>query len=855
MKLYSGKQTIAKFRDTTVFIDFDRLFQYRGEKKSRIILEKNIGKFLMSLTIISFLFILILLILSGELIIIDILLVKNIKQLSLFLLIIPFIYSLYLLRDREEEAFETNLSSIGNYKKNYLELNKVFTASIVGAIDYFYYHYNNVFLNAFTDYIINHPINKYLIEKRLGIDTKLLRENTHKSFQMVNVTFDAVYTDLFVRAFNEGIKLEVDRIDESIFMFVLFKYYLSKVLLDLGITDLEQEGFKVWFKNEKKKQNYFHVWKDLSKFKPSGDVNKAFTSRKTPILDAYGEDFTKSATKGDFVITIGKENEMQQVLQNLQRESNSTIMILGDPGVGKTKFIRHLATRMVAEDVPKVLQDYRLVVVDLNKVFTKTSSIEAFKQTIQSMLDEVKFSGNIILVFEEIAQILNIREEGKLEVVNLLINSLNSSKIPIIATTTPSNYSKFIRPIAAFASIFEVIKLPEPSSNIALQILIDEASRIEKKYGIDIQVNALKRIVEFAPKFDYDRVMPDKGIALLEEATVNAVSKGLKYLDSGVVDELLSKKLGVNVGYISQKEAQILQNLETEMHKRVIGQNEAITAVVSAIKRSRSGLTNSKKPIASFLFFGPTGVGKTEVAKTLAALYYGDEKFMVRLDMSEYQEQQNLGRLIGYTDDKGNFVGGYLTEAVRSKPFCLILLDEIEKANKKVLDLFLQVLDEGSLTDGAGRRIDFTNTIIIATSNAGSREIANLVSKGHSYVEVLKEVMNNLREVFRIEFLNRFDRVIMFRPLNRIEIEQIVDIMMREVKLNTLNKGIDISWNERTLLALADKGYNTTYGARELRRIVQEEIEDKLADLIIQGKIKTGNEVIFNGMQVSEIKE
>ena len=347
--------------------------------------------------------------------------------------------------------------------------------------------------------------------------------------------------------------------------------------------------------------------------------------------------------------------------------------------------------------------------------------------------------------------------------------------------------------------------------------------------------------------------MPDKGIDLLEEACVSARSTGLKFIDANTVDQLLTQKIGVNVGSISSNESENLLRLADEMHKRVVGQDEAINAVSSAIKRSRSGLTSTKRPIASFMFFGPTGVGKTEVAKTLADVYYGDEKFMIRVDMSEYQEQENLNRLIGYTDEQGNFIGGFLTESVRAKPFSLVLLDEIEKANKKVLDLFLQVLDEGTLNDGMGRKVDFTNTIIIMTSNVGSSKIAELVLKGEKYHEVEKEVMTELRNFFRIEFLNRFDKLIMFKPLTKIEVEQVVEIMLRNIKKNLLLKGINVVWNDQTREELAVAGFSPMYGARELRRVLQEQVEDKLADLIIKGQLKSGQEAVFNGLVVNNI--
>jgi len=305
---------------------------------------------------------------------------------------------------------------------------------------------------------------------------------------------------------------------------------------------------------------------------------------------------------------------------------------------------------------------------------------------------------------------------------------------------------------------------------------------------------------------------------------------------------VVSRKVGVKVGAIDTAESKVLINMEAELHKRLIGQNEAVNAVAAALRRSRAGLSGEKRPIAAFLFYGPTGVGKTELAKALTATYYGDEKLMIRLDMSEYQESENLNRLIGEETEKG-FQGGYLTEAVRSRPFSLILLDEIEKANPKVLDLFLQVLDEGRITDGLGRKIDFTNTIIIATSNAGSKEIAEQTEKGTDYKTVTKMLEPRLRESLRVEFLNRFDKVIMFRSLTPIEVEQITELMLKLEAKKLEEKGINLTFTKEIVAELARLGYDKVYGARELRRVIQERIEDPVARLIVEGKLKSGGEL------------
>ncbi len=865
MKVLTGKRQLATFKNSLIYVDFDELLRYKGERLSIVRAEYGFGRMFFYGGLFLFFGSLILLFLAGELKFNAIVLPIDILELMPSISLLPITFGFYLSRNRDifDHKIKDNLSDeiISNFASHDEVTNKEIDISVLMSIklksfmDYAYFNHNQDFLIETLNYAFSQKSSNLFIEKRLGLNLGSLREASIKYFLDKNTSFDAIYFDLFIRLFDEAVKFESEKIDDDILFFTLLKYYLVNVLLDFGITELELEGLRRWFKNENKKNEYYRRWQRLSKLKPKGAINSTYTSKATPTLDQYGIDFTNSISNRNFVLTLGKEYEMGLILNMLQRENGTAIMILGEPGVGKTQFIKHLATRMVVEDVPKTLQDYRLVVLDLNKIFTQTSTVENFKVSIQKMVDEVKNSGNIIICFEEISQIFNIRDEGKLEVINLLTNSIDNSHIKILATATPENYKDYIQPNKSFASKFENITLKEPDPNVLLQILLDEIPRLESKYRVSIQITAIKRIVEFGYKFDYERAMPDKGIDLLEEAIVNAQAKGLNYLDLDTVDELFKNKTGVNVGTISEAESSNLQKLESKMHERVIGQDDAIHAIASAIRRSRSGLSNKKRPIASFLFFGPTGVGKTEVAKTLAETYYGDENLMIRIDMSEYQEDKNLDRLIGYTDEKGTFNGGYLTEKVKSRPFSLILFDEIEKANRKVLDLFLQILDDGFVTDGLGRRVDFTNTIIIMTSNAGTKEITELLNQGVKYHDIERKVLNILRDNFKIEFLNRFDKLVMFKSLSQNEVKKIVSLMLNQLNDKLGEQGISISWNKDTEKEISQIGYSEIYGARELRRVIQEQIEDQLADLIITGDLKSGKTAVFEGVKVVKIND
>ncbi len=767
---------------------------------------------------------------------------------------ILYVYSLYLLRDKTylhrgrslvNEDFK-NLKSIQFDKYFDYKSGKILRLST---------EKKELFLANLLRNLENYSDISYVFEHRIGINWQEFKQKADLYFSSIDITYRGNILNFLNALFLNTLYFQQDQVDVDILTNSFIKSFLIKPLMEFGVTDADLEGLKLWQQNEVLKKNYQESWKTLSQLKPKGDINRSFTSRATPTLDVYGEDLTRTFSAKKFELSIGREVEMREMVRILQKPENSNVLLIGEPGTGKTRFLHHLATKMVVEDMPKSLQDYRLIKLDLNKVFNQSNGADQFKVLIEKLFKDVQLSGNIILVLEEITFILNVREEAKTEIANTLISLIKNSQIKIIATTNRNNYNKFVKPNKALESLFEVVNFPEPSRIATVQILLDESSELEKKYGITIQVNVVKRIVEFSPRIDSDRALPDKAINLLQEGVILAQSKGLKFLNESTIDELLSSKTGVKVGAISESEIDRLKKLEEEMHQRVVGQEVAVRSIAMAVRRSRSGLSSGSKPTASFLFFGPTGVGKTEAAKTLAEVYFGNENLLIRVDMSEYQEEDNLKRLIGYMDEKGNYQGGFLTEKVRARPFSLVLLDEIDKANKKVLDLFLQVLDEGFLTDGMGRKTDFKNTIIIMTSNAGSAEIAKSTSDGEDYKTVYEKGYAALREFFRIEFLNRFDKIIMFKSLTLIEIEKIVEIMLNSLREKLLTKGISMVWDAKTLEELAQLGYNPIFGARELRRVIQESIEDQVAQGITEGTVKSGDDIVFEGLTLKNSED
>lgn len=775
---------------------------------------------------------------------------EGISAFIFWIFSLVFLYALYLLRDRGtflDKARKQNLHIVEQNLKDGSQISKIEITD--------YMNHNLLWV---VDYVLNISHKNYLeellkkllkLQKARGIIERLGLELEDLDFGVLSTLSDAdtktqIMRDLlhesFTFAYTNGFKY----VGEDAFMFVFIRKFYAKYLERFNILIKDFEGIRVWLSNEALKQRYVERWKQRISIKPKSTVNRAYTSRFTPTLNQYARDFTTGVIQGDFKLSIAREGELAKMITVLEKGEKSAVLLVGEPGVGKTTLLKSLAVRMVVEEVPPKLQDQRLVAFDFNKAFTSTKDIDSFKKMLRDVFEEVSRSGNVILVLDNINQLLNLRQEISGEIVNVIVDSYDSSNMRLIATTDRSQFVRFIRPHKALTGMFTQVEMDIPSDEVAVQIVMDEVGRIEGEYGVKIAYSAIKASVELSHKFSHDRVLPDKAIDILKETVVNFKHlAGQKPLEYDEVAKVISSKVGVKLGSISDDEAIKLTRLEEEMHKRVIDQNEAVNAVSGALRRSRSGISEEGRPIASFLFFGPTGVGKTEVAKTVADVYYGSEDRMVRIDMSEYHEADNLKRLIGFTSPKGSFEGGFLTEPVHKDPFSMVLLDELDKANPKVLDLFLQVLDEGYLDDGLGRRVDFSNSIIIATSNAGSSVIANLIERGKNYKEVSKRALEELKKVFRIELLNRFDKIIMFKPLNPEEIKLVARKFVEQVSLKLSDKGIKLTYGDELLAKLARLGYNPIFGAREMRRVVQEEVENKVADMIVRGEVRAGGEV------------
>jgi ATP-dependent Clp protease ATP-binding subunit ClpC len=458
---------------------------------------------------------------------------------------------------------------------------------------------------------------------------------------------------------------------------------------------------------------------------------------------------------------------------------------------------------------------------------------------IKKIMEDVEGSRGIILFFDEIHNLVVAGSEEESTIFSLLQPYVSSGEIQVIGATNLENYRRYIEPNGSFSQLFQIVEIGPTTNEATLTILEDAARRFERKYEVTISFLALQRTIELTEKLIHERVFPDKAIDILGRA-VARVSKDTGYVISEVVAKVVSEITHVPVTAITETEADKLLNIEEKMKEHVIGQSEAITQIAKALKRGRVGIRSQDKPIASFLFVGTTGVGKTETAKTLARLYFGDEKVMIRLDMSEYQQQDSLNKLIGSPDGQ---MKGQLTEKVRSRPFSLILLDEIEKANSEVMLAFLQVLDDGRLTDSFGRVIDFTNTIIISTSNVGTRDIQDVSDKAGKFEEIQEVAMAAVKEHFAPEFLNRFSGIIVYRPLTIDNVRKIAHIMLEKVVKMADDKGIELTFKQEVITELVKRGFNPQWGARPLARVIENSVDTYLAEKILAREFKRGDKV------------
>nr|YP_009510518.1 Clp protease ATP binding subunit [Gracilaria caudata]YP_010196235.1 Clp protease ATP binding subunit [Gracilaria caudata]AXI96191.1 Clp protease ATP binding subunit [Gracilaria caudata]UAD83632.1 Clp protease ATP binding subunit [Gracilaria caudata] len=649
--------------------------------------------------------------------------------------------------------------------------------------------------------------------------------------------------------------------------------------------------------------------------------NNTQTRSKTPTLEEFGSNLTELAIEGILDPVVGRQKEIERVIQILGRRTKNNPVLIGEPGVGKTAIAEGLAQRIANKDIPSILEDKLVVTLDVGLLVAGTKYRGEFEERLKRIMDEIKSANNIILVIDEVHTLIGAgAAEGAIDAANLLKPALARGELQCIGATTLEEYRKHIEKDAALERRFQPVLVGEPSVEETIEILFGLRDRYEKHHQLKMSDAALAAAAKYANQYISDRFLPDKAIDLIDEAgsrvrllnsqlppaareldkelrnvlkTKDEAIRAQKYekaeqyrtremeikaqiaaiaqskknepnlqIEDPVVTEddiaeIVAFWTGIPVTKLTKSESEKLMHMEETLHGRIIGQDEAVVAVSRAIRRARVGLKNPNRPIASFIFSGPTGVGKTELTKALASYFFGSQEAMVRLDMSEYMERHTVSKLIGSPPGYvGYSEGGYLTEAVRKRPYTVILFDEIEKAHPDIFNLLLQILEDGRLTDAKGRTIDFKNTLLIMTSNIGSK----VIEKGggslgfelgesqteSQYNRIRSLVNEELKQYFRPEFLNRLDEIIVFRQLTKDEVREIAEIMLQEVFERIKQQEIELEVTERFKNRLVDEGYNPSYGARPLRRAVMRLLEDSLAEEVLSGKIKAGDSAVVD---------
>jgi len=659
----------------------------------------------------------------------------------------------------------------------------------------------------------------------------------------------------------------------------------------------------------------------LSQSLPQSAHTGGRTATRTPTVDQLGMDLTAASRAGKLDPVIGRHREIERVIQILSRRTKNNPVLIGEPGVGKTAIVEGLAHRVVAGDVPETLQGRRLLTLDIGALVAGTKYRGEFEERLKKVIEEIKTSGNCILFIDEMHMLVGAgAAEGAVDAANILKPSLARGELQCVGATTLDDYRKHIERDAALERRLQPVLVEEPTVEETIEILRGIKERYEEHHKLIISDEALKTAAELAARYVADRFLPDKAIDLVDEAASrvrirkSATPPSLKEAQSGLeslrrekeaaissqqyeyaaelrdrevklqekiesmeegwesereaskpvvtaedIAEVVSMWTGIPVSRIASEESQRLLEMEDALHARVIGQEEAISAIAKAVRRARAGLKDPKRPIGVFIFLGPTGVGKTYLARMLAEFMFGSEDAMIKLDMSEFMERHTVSRLVGAPPGYiGYDDGGQLTDTVRRKSYCLILLDEIEKAHPEVFNMLLQIFDDGHLTDAKGRRVDFRNTILIMTSNVGSDLIRRETTLGFAskteesktveqqYEKMKEKVLTELKNTFRPEFLNRVDSTVVFHALSKEHIRKIVELMLSDVDKQLSFKGMSLEVTEAAKDWLGEHGYDQVFGARPLRRLIQNEVEDRLSEAVLDGRFQAGETIVID---------
>lgn len=616
--------------------------------------------------------------------------------------------------------------------------------------------------------------------------------------------------------------------------------YVQEVMYAAGVDADAFANTLAWLNIQDELHRKYVNFRKAASLKPTGNMDRAYTAVATPFLDSVSDDLTRAAVYGRLGFCVDREKEIASILRSIEGGEQSVVLV-GQAGVGRGALIEGIAELMVEENVPDILKDKRLLRLNVAHIVSAQGGSGA-EERLLFALQEVAMSRNIVLVIENIHELVGVG--GSMDLSSILAGELEKGYTFVLATATPSGYAEKLERSSLGPKLARVA-VDEPERNVAIQIVESHIGSIEAKHGVAFTYQAVAACVDFAARYLHDTVLPTSALTIAQEAALvvskRTSGKAIRWVSKEDIAERVSQKSNIPVTSVSQDESDTLLQLESRLHERVIGQEQAVKAISSALRRARTELRASNRPIANVLFLGPTGVGKTELAKATSEVYFGNEGAMVRFDMSEYQDQASITRLIG-----GNGQAGLLTEAIRRAPFSLLLLDELEKAHPDILNVFLQVMDDGRLTDGLGRTIDFTNVILIATSNAGTQYIQDEVLKGTPTETVKAGLLEHeLRQVYRPEFLNRFDEVIVFTPLTPDDVSAIAYLMIGKIAERLKAKGIEFQVDDEAVYELSVQGYDQKFGARPLRRVLQERVENGIAERILRGDVGRRDTIIY----------
>jgi len=646
------------------------------------------------------------------------------------------------------------------------------------------------------------------------------------------------------------------RIGDLLVALAIHEPHFKQMLILHDLTEKDIHNLMLW--QEKKDEEIaaakkFWLKKNLRRL---GSLGKSWGAGYTITLDTFSDDLSEAARLSNFPKAIGHDAQKEALERILSRQRNN-VLLIGEPGSGRERLIWDFASKSVlGEHKNQNLNYTRIVRVDIPFLLSRLESKEEVESVLDQMFQEIVQAGNVILVLEDFHSFIGEGKQeeaaAKMNIAAILMPYLRSPQFPIIAVTTYAGLHRYIEHDPSLLILFEKIEVLELSQDQTLNVLTETVPKLEHKYGHFISYPALKAAINFSIKYIQAIPLPKKAIDTLEEASILLASGEENILLPHHVAQLISEKTGIPVGEAEAGEREVLLKLEELIHQRIINQEEAVKEVASSLRRARAEVSSRKGPMGSFLFLGPTGVGKTETAKALAAIYFGSESRMIRLDMSEFQHVDDIPRLLGT-----EYQEGILTTAVREDPFSLILLDELEKAHPNVLNLFLQVLDEGHITDGLGRKVDFRHTIIIATSNAGYQLILQAIRENKNFSALKQEILDHLfqKGIFRPEFLNRFDAVVLFRPLSKENLLDIAELMFNTLKKNLDAKGIELIISEPLKEKIVELGYKPIFGARNMRRVIQDKVENALAQALLSRAIGRGDKVTIesDNFQVTKL--